>query len=270
MRLAGFVLVVLGVACACGKRPATEDASPPAAPAPATAEVSAAIAPPAAGAPDALEPAPSAGPPISPAAPEVSPSSPPAAAADPSAALLAELGAVAGCPSRDSPHRTWCIAVDGWASGTAPDLPAGDHVWLGLTAAIASGQPVTHALSDHVSLGALAVRNEGGSAAALITSIKPENDEESRMMAEAIFNLALLFKGRAQTVPVPNDLLQYAGTLPAKASHPVTIGARGWRFAGEASAEVRRVGDFWVAIETPREGPPGVFVSIYTDRLEGH
>ena len=103
----------------------------------------------------------------------------------------------------------------------------------------------------------------------MITSITPDNDSESQMMAEAVFNLALFFKGRAQTVPIGNDLLGYIRGLPAGASHPVTLGKHGWRFEGEATAEVRRVGDFWVAVETPREGPPGIFVSIYTDRLEG-
>lgn len=186
--------------------------------------------------------------------------------ADPTTSLLRELGAAARCRSQRSPHRVWCIPADGYAGGTAAPIPAGEHSLLGLTIELESGRPVARALTERVSLASLALRSDGARVAGRIQSITPSNPGEARELGEAVAAIALVFKGLSPRATVSPGLVSYLGSLPARASYPVTAGARGWTIEGASTAELRRVGDHWVAIETPRSGR-GIFVSVFTDRF---
>lgn len=185
---------------------------------------------------------------------------------DPRDAQLAELATAVGCPSEDAPQRVWCLATDGWAKGKPAKLANGDHVMLGLTIELVKGGSVADELSNSVSVSALALHVAKGKVSARLTNVKPESADEEQAVAEAVAGLAVLYKGKADTAEVPKALYDYAQTLPANADHKAKKGKKGWTFTGESSAELRKVGDVWVAIEVPAAGN-GVWVSIFTDKL---
>jgi hypothetical protein len=180
---------------------------------------------------------------------------------------LADLAAAAKCSDAKSVWRPWCIATDGWSKGTAAALPAGKSTLLGLTIVLENGKPAADALSNQVSLSALALRTDGKQVFAQITNVKPSNPEEEKMTAEAVFNLAAVMKDKAPKAKVDKGLLGYLQTLPDAAKYVATQGKTGWTWEGASSAELRKVGNYWVAIETPK-AKNGVWISIFTDRVE--
>ena len=191
------------------------------------------------------------------------------ARADPAttARLLGELSKGARCTDATSPWRPWCIAADGWASGQVASLPKGKAL-VGITIEIEDGASVADALSKRVTLSALAFGKKSGKPVAKITNINPENDREAESVAAGVMATSAVLKGKARTGQLPKDLSTYVATLPAGASYPVTRGKTGWTWAGQSDAELRRVGAFWVTIEQPRSGRPGVWVGIYTDKVK--
>jgi len=185
---------------------------------------------------------------------------------DPRDAQLAELASAVGCPSQDAPHRVWCVATDGWAKGKPTKIANGDHVLLGLTIELVAGESVEAALSDHVSVSALALHVAKGKVKARLTNVVPESAEEQQMVAGAVAGLAGFLKGKATSAEVPKDLYDYLQTLPAGADHAAKKGKKGWTFKGASTAEVRKVGDLWVVIEVPA-AKNGIWVSIFTEQL---
>lgn len=98
----------------------------------------------------------------------------------------------------------------------------------------------------------------------------PSEDAPHRIWciaADGFAAVALVFKGKAEQAELPKDLLDYVSGLPKSASYPVEKGQTGWTLKGASTAELRQVGEFWVAVETPSQGPEGIFVSIFTDRV---
>ena len=85
------------------------------------------------------------------------------------------------------------------------------------------------------------------------------------MIAEAVAGVAVVFKGKSKTAKLPKDLATYVKSLGSKSGHVATKGDQGWTFTGEAAAELRKVGKFWVVIETPSSGPDGRFITILTE-----
>ncbi|MBK9031014.1 MAG: hypothetical protein IPL61_06710 [Myxococcales bacterium] len=63
---------------------------------------------------------------------------------------------------------------------------------------------------------------------------------------------------------LPKDLVAYLRTL--KGEHAVSKTGPAWTWTGPGTAELRKVGKFWVVIETPSEGADGRFITILTDR----
>ncbi len=209
--------------------------------------------------------------PEQPATPVAPPEKPapdqPPAANGPHAAQLAELAKAANCDDPASPMRVWCIAATGWASGTAAALPDGDATMPGLTVELEDAKPVGDALTNKVTFSALALHAADGKQMAKITMVKPENDQEAQMTMEAVAALALVFKGKAPAAKLPPALAGYLSTLPAKADYELTRGDHGWSWTGASTAELRKVGENWVAIETPTEGATGIWVTIFTDKV---
>jgi hypothetical protein len=180
--------------------------------------------------------------------------------------LLAELHAAASCPSTDGAYRVWCIPADGWAKGTPAAISDGTRGLLGLTIALSKKGAAKDEMVSDVSLSVLAIKADKGKVLAKITSIKPTSDDETKMVAEAVAELAVLYKGKSDKAQVSKDLADYVGQLAAAASYPVTKGKTGWTFSGESdAAELRQVGDYWIAVETP-PADDGIFVSIFTDK----
>jgi len=199
--------------------------------------------------------------------PEAKTPAPPPGAAGPHAAQLAELAKAANCDDPASPMRVWCIAATGWATGTAAALPDGDATLPGLTVELEDGKPVGDALTNKVTFSALALHPADGKEMAKITMVKPENDQEAQMTMEAVAALALVFKGKAPAAKLPQGLAGYLSTLPAKADYELTKGDHGWGWTGASTAELRKVGENWVAIETPTKGATGIWVTLFTDKV---
>jgi len=192
---------------------------------------------------------------------------PPAAAGGEHEALLGELAAAARCEDAVSPFRPWCIAATGWDAAAVGTLPSESQVLVGLTIELQEGKSVADALTNEVTFSALALRVDGDGAFGKITMVKPESDEESKMVGEAVFGVAVVFKRMAAEAAIPANLVEYLATLPAKADYPITKAATGWTWQGASAAELRKAGEFWVVIETPSQGPAGIFVSIFTDKV---
>ncbi len=185
---------------------------------------------------------------------------------DPTMRVLADLHVAAGCDDKASPHRVWCIAADGWATGTPAKLPMG-KVLLGLT--ISRDPSATGAwdlnADPTIGLAALAVRHDGPANELKLYGITPSNDDEKPMMMQAVGNLAVVFKGKAKTVKVPKQLGTYLKSLGKKSGYFATKGTTGWTWTGASAGELRKVGAYWVVIETPKTGD-GRFITILTEK----
>jgi hypothetical protein len=94
------------------------------------------------------------------------------------------------------------------------------------------------------------------------------NADEQKLIDTALAAIHAFFAGEAKEVALPKDLAEYLADLPA-AGYKVTKGAHGWTWkSGATSAELRKVGDAWVAIEVPQKGDRGLFVSVFTSKLK--
>ncbi len=180
--------------------------------------------------------------------------------------LLSELAVAARCSDAASPFRPWCIAATGWGDATSAPLPGDGSVLVGLTVELEKSKSTLDALTNRVTLSALAFRTEGDKSYGQITMIKSQSDAESRMAAEAVAGASAVFKGKAQLVTIHVDLAQYLKTLPAKAEYPIAKGKISWAWSGASLAELRKSGDHWITIEKPTQGAPGIFVSLFTDK----
>ena len=182
---------------------------------------------------------------------------PAAADTDIVAKQLAALGEAASCKDAASPFRPWCIVAD-FATGKAADLPKGKKL-VGITIELAVGADTKQALTDKVSPSVLVIDDAG---MAKLSRIKGSNDSEKTMLGEAVASLSALFKHKSTTAKLPADLTSYVKTLKAK--YPTKKTANEWTWAGESAGRLRKVGDFWVAIEIPSTNE-GIFASVFTE-----
>jgi len=180
------------------------------------------------------------------------------ALADVTSDELSALGTAAKCSDKASVFRPWCIAT-GFDKGTA-DLPKG-KVLVGLTVALEKGKEEA-ALTDKVTFVALAVDADGK---VKLTDVKPTSADEQKTVGEAVANLALLFKDKAKTAKLPKDLADYVKTL--KGSYATTKTDKEVTWTGAAPSRMRKVGAYWVIVETPKDGK-GIFATILTDAWE--
>jgi hypothetical protein len=172
------------------------------------------------------------------------------------AELLARLGRAVDCDHKPS---AWCVAVRGWAGGTAPAIP--DGVLAGVTIGVERDKPDAAIAGAVVTFSAFAARD----GKVFVTDIPPVDAAEQRALDAAAAAVADVLAGRSPRAELPASLVALMKTVPAK--YPVARAGGEWRYAGEADGRIRRVGDAWVVIEVPRVGPEGAIVSIYTDRF---
>jgi hypothetical protein len=179
--------------------------------------------------------------------------------------MLADVRKTIGCPSAGSKHRHWCLAAEGWATGQAE--PPQPGLYVGLTLSIADGEPIDDWLETGVTFSALGLRADGETRLGRIAALVPSNQEESALIAPAIASVISVLHAEAKAVTLPPDLATYLADLPAEASYALAPAAKGWTWTGASATELRKAGDYWIAIEIPAEGPPGILVSIFTDRI---
>ena len=181
--------------------------------------------------------------------------------------LLAQVGDALGCPRSSSPQRVWCIAADGWAKGEAAELPASPALLVGLSLSLPEEDPVDKALEQTVHFAALGVRG-GDKPLARIASMQASNADEEKLLGGAIDSVSAVFKAERESVALPKELADYLSDLPG-AGYAVQKGAAGWTWkSGASTAELRKSGPYWIAVEVPQKGDRGIFVSIFTSKLE--
>lgn len=188
------------------------------------------------------------------------------ARADDTDDLLAKLAVAADCGNRASVHRAWCPAV-GWAKGKPGPLKRG--FMAGVTVAITADADVGQALTNQVRFVILAVGKDGPQFSAALRDVQPETDEESVMVAKAVFGVAAVLKAKAKRVTLPPGLRAFADSLTRELTRALRRGQAGWTWTTDANtAELRRVGGFWVVIEAPKDGGAGRFVTVLTDKVK--
>jgi hypothetical protein len=176
--------------------------------------------------------------------------------------MIGRLRTVAKCGTPK--EKIWCLAAAGWAGGTAPDWPKGNHVFLGVSVGLQRELPDDDLLSGEVTLSVLAVQDGKN---ALVTDVLPEDPAEKRLVGAAIEQVAGVLHGKAATAQIPPALLKYANSLPPTANHALAKAGTEWRFGGVSQATLRKAGPFWLVVEIPNDGPEGIYVGIYTDQV---
>jgi hypothetical protein len=176
--------------------------------------------------------------------------------------MLSRLGAAARCPGS---RRAWCIPSAGWAEGQAADLPGGDRALVGVTIGLERDREDADLLSTEVVLSVLALRRAGDGILGLITDVPPENPSETRVVRAAISSIGKVVKGDADRVQLAPSLARHLDTYIPQATYPLTRQGAAWAMTGKSNARIRKVGRLWIAIEVPRSGPQGIFVSLYPE-----
>lgn len=170
---------------------------------------------------------------------------------------LTALRDAANCADKASPFRPWCIAAD-FDKGTAADLPKGKTL-VGIAVELETGKDAHDALINKVSPAVLVVDKDGQ---VVITDITPSNDGEKQSLGEAVFNLAAVLKDKSASAKLPKDLADYIKGMKAKYKPTKTAGE--WSWKGASAARLRKVGKYWVSVETPAKGN-GIWAAVYTD-----
>jgi len=180
-------------------------------------------------------------------------------------ATLRQLRSAAKCDAPASPWRPWCFAADVFDKGTFADLPK-PRVMMGITVELAYGGDVAKALRDKVTLAVFAIDDEGK---VKLISLRPDNDAEKRQMTEAIVNLTMVFKDKAKTAKLPDELATYVKRMRGTFTPTKTASSWSWRGASEGGSDavMRKVGPHWVVIETPAK-QDGIFATVLTDAWE--
>lgn len=181
-------------------------------------------------------------------------------ASDPLTVALGGLRTAAACDDPRSPWRSWCIAAD-WDAGKPGELP--QRPLIGLTIELETGVDPTKALRERVSLATFTVIKDQ----VKLTEITPTEKGDDLLIGEAVGSVAAVFKGKAKTAKIPTDLATHIRSRPAtyKISHEPTE----WMWRGATPSRLRKVGKFWVIIETADGGTrKGYFATILTDAWE--
>lgn len=172
---------------------------------------------------------------------------------------LEELATAAKCTDKASPWRPWCIATE-FAKGSGAALPKKNLV--GITVELEKGKDVASAIRDRVTLVALGITKKGKETKLKLTDVKPENDDENLAVVSAIAAVSTVLKGKAATAKLPKALAEYLSGRPGE--YVVTQGKGGWTWEGANPSELRKVGKFWVLIETAKTGN-GIWATVLTD-----
>jgi hypothetical protein len=178
-------------------------------------------------------------------------------------AMLARIDRVAECPGS---NRIWCIPTRGWAKADAGALPASPFLVTGVSVAFLEASSDDDLLSGLVSFSALGV-SSGKEPKALLVDVPATTAAEQRAVAQGIDQTVAVIKKKAEMAELPKALVVHARKVVTEAKYPIRKQGKDWRFAGEASARVRQLGDVWVAIEIPAKGPRGILISVYTARF---
>lgn len=192
---------------------------------------------------------------------------PPAATSntDLATTILARLDEAAGCARAPS---VFCLATRGWADGVAGEIPPGRHLFVGVALALVEEEPAGEALEQPILVG-MGLRRDGAALAAMVAEPEIKDRAAAELVERTLAGIvAVLETPTAAPAGVPAPLYDFFAPLPEVAPYALVRGAHGWSFDGSGqTTELRKVGKVWLAIEIPHEGPRGIYLTIFTDRV---
>ena len=213
--------------------------------------------------------------PKTPAAPPSAPSQAPQADSPPVAKTsldeamvqtqLQRLSKALGCAGEvGSADRLWCDAIAGWpqAKHTAAALPDQDAVFVGLTQPIV----VTQNIDLGAQLPAVMGLRAGDKPSMELTHVSSRNKAHRNKVRGMRFQVKRAFGGDSRPVVLTDPkLYMYVTKAPQRAKFALSPHASGWQLEGGHRADLRKVGDSWVAVHesnTKKGEPAGVHVYV--------
>ncbi len=182
-------------------------------------------------------------------------------------AILSDLHVAAQCDDRRSPRRHWCVAADGWATGTPAPLPIGKVlVGLTFTREVATIAPIDFAGEDTYRFATLTLRRVGDNVEAKLAGVDPGDDDDKRMLKAAAAKLTAVFQGKTKVARLPRALSEFTKSGADRPGHVITKGASGWTWTAGSATELRKVGKYWVVIETSVSGRDTRFITVLTEQ----
>ena len=174
---------------------------------------------------------------------------------------LARLKLGAECTDPASTYKVWCPAADGFAKGTAASIPSGETAMVGLTTFINSKGDPKADISRFSTVSTLAFNNPG-SPRGEVASINTSNPADKAQIDLVFTDVVGVLKGSKSQVMMDQKLANYVASRPAADTYVMKETTRGWQMLGGSHAFVRKVGDMWVVVETPRSHD-GMYVSMF-------
>lgn len=104
--------------------------------------------------------------------------------------------------------------------------------------------------------------NPGDGGRALLSAVKPDNDSERAELQATRASIEAFATGGAPP-KLGDNLASYLESLPKRAKYAMTPHARGFRLDGGSKADLRFVGNAWVAVEVPARDAKGLWISVY-------
>jgi hypothetical protein len=175
--------------------------------------------------------------------------------------------AEAGCDALAAgPTTVFCPALRGWDTGTQGALPAGPVALAGVTTWIPTSTPFAEADAQHRRLSFLGIRTDATGRYGALVSPGANMPMESAAVAQALGTVsAAAPTGSSAPLGLSFGLHGFANGQAQQARYPIATTGQGWQLQGGSFADIRRVGNTWVAIEVPRRNPAGLYFSVFVD-----
>jgi len=179
-------------------------------------------------------------------------------------AHLARLRAAAGCDGVQHPELgVFCPAVTGWSTGTTAPFSVGSVARLGVTTWVPTVGDVTTAFAAERRFSVLAVTSAGPRANIVSPSAGDPFDSGPATAMGSV--LAHLRGTQAAPIPLPYGVHAFVVGRADAPEHPLATTPSGWQVQGGSFADLRRVGEQWIAVEVPRQNPQGLYFSVFVD-----
>lgn len=182
------------------------------------------------------------------------------------ASHMARVREAVGCDGAPLEDLGVFCAATSWASGSAAAVPGGSVTLLGLTTWVPTTGATVDTMRGQLSLSLLALRTTGESTYGDITSVNARNSADQAPMLAAREVQAVFAGTSSGPLTLLGPLYLYTLGRPAAATYVLARTSAGWQLQGGSYADLRRVGDRWVAVEVPRKDPQGLYLSMFTER----
>lgn len=178
---------------------------------------------------------------------------------------LAILKKAAGCADESEAIEPWCLAAGGFAKAARAKLPE-TGAFLGVTTFVQTQNASSATLEKYTHLSSVAFRADGDEAFGLITEVKASTDSEAPEVKRVVDVLFAQFAGKKKKIEAEAGMRGFLDGLPKKAKYKLEKHANGYNLDGGSSADLRKIGKYWVSIEVPKKDPAGIWLSVFTNQ----